>query len=475
MKLHALLLMIFVRGALACMLLMGANANAAFPATSDPSVCTVSPCYGYKLNGWTPDRPWLSSVAAVCADYASTYNAKYPDYNMVVKTVDATSVPPKCTIHSQTYNSDASGQVSTRSETPSQPVYSCPANSTVSGSSCTCSANFQENSAHNACEPETNLCTAKTGKPWITNFTVGYTRTDGLGSNSDDYACVGGCNKLPASMQVCDAGCTVDMGDPKAAWRSTEPTQNGLYRMSIDFVSVPTGAKCNQSASDAPVNPSTPEPPCPGFVGEINGKKGCYGTAGSPINTTQADRSVSGAAPGNPAAGNKPISGEGSGSTGAGRTPTAGTGGPSGGPASAAIGPKGVISKPAEGQEQQACGAPGQPKCGIDETGTPDGKGVLPTTDFNNKLKELEDALPGIVNPAGKDTSWGVVPQWTQGGTCSPWHVATMPPALGSFVVTVDLCPHKAFTDGIANFIWLGLAFFGITGLIFSTMTSKAS
>jgi hypothetical protein len=288
---------------------------------------------------------------------------------------------------------------------------------------------------------------------------------------------VGTVNRIPANKMVCDNGCTVEMTTGEKAWQSQTPTDQGLYRWSLDVVSIPTGAQCTAGQADAPATKTAPNPVCPGYVGEINGVKGCYGTASAPVNTSQADRPSTAAQPGNPAAGEKPATGEGSGSTGAGRTPSAGTGGAAGGPASSAVNAQGTgtIPKPPTDKEQQACGAPGQPKCGIDETGTPDGKGVLPTTDFNNKLKELEDALPGVVNPAGKDTTWGVMPQWTQSGACSPWHMFTLPPFLGSFSVDIDVCPVKPFADGMANFIWISLAFMGITAMVFNTMTSKAN
>lgn len=318
-----------------------------------------------------------------------------------------------------------------------------------------------------------NVCAVKTGTPGITNWTVGYSRTP----NADDLSMVGTVYKIPANRLVCDGGCVVEMTTGEKVWQSQTPTDQGLYRWSLDVTSIPTGATCTASAADAPANKATPNPVCPGYVGEINGVKGCYGTASAPVNTVQADRPSSTPQPGNPAAGEKPLTGEGSGSTGAGRTPAAGTGGPAGGPASAAnnAAGNGTIPKPATDREQQACGAPGQPRCAIDEAGTPTGKGVLPTTEFEAKLQERENALTTVTSASGKDTTWGVMPQWTQGGTCSAWHMFTLPPVLGSYRVDIDVCPVKPFADGMANFIWISLAFMGITAMVFNTMTSKAN
>lgn len=156
-----------------------------------------------------------------------------------------------------------------------------------------------------------------------------------------------------------------------------------------------------------------------------------------------------------------------------------GNGGNAGGPSTAAIDAtgNGTVDKPGEGKEQAACGAPGQPKCGIDETGTPDGKGRMASdlSSFGNELKKREDALGTVTSASGKDTSWGIMPQWTQGGTCSPWHIFTLPPFLNSMSVDLNLCPYKVYTDGIANFIWVALAIFAITSMVFAAMTSKGT
>jgi hypothetical protein len=306
-----------------------------------------------------------------------------------------------------------------------------------------------------------NVCALKIGKPGITNFTIGYTRTDGLGVNSDDYSCVGSCNQIPASKQMCDSGCIVDLGEPKAAWRSVEPTSNGLYRLSLDMLSVPTGAQCTSTAADAPVNPATPQPPCPGFVGEINGKKGCYGTAQTPITTTQADRSAQGAQPANPAAGEKPSTGEGSGSTGSGRTPSTGTGGPSGGPASAANGPSGRVTAPPSGEQQAECGAPGQPRCAIDETGTPTGgttfdRAKTDLTNWGDQKKNAIDGAAGIQAP-----TWSFTFQLPTG--CTP--VQTM---LESFVL--DICPYQSIIHDLMSMVWAAVTAFTIIGMVGRTI-----
>lgn len=47
----------------------------------------------------------------------------------------------------------------------------------------------------------------------------------------------------------------------------------------------------------------------------------------------------------------------------------------------------GTVTKPGTGKEQANCGAPGQPKCGIDETGTPEKVG---DDKYNSKLDQFK-------------------------------------------------------------------------------------
>ena len=266
-------------------------------------------------------------------------------------------------------------------------VQSCPANSTAVTGGCQCGANFDESGGQ--CVPHTNRCTADAGKVKVTNWTVGFFRTP----DDNDYSAVGPVNKLPASGSFCSGGCVMNVPDPGApgwaAWRSQSPNAQGLYRASLDIPVTNSGTECSPGAADTPLSPTAPEPQCPGAVGEVNGKLGCYGTAQSPIVTTPTDRPVVPPIAGNPTAGAKPETGEGSGTGSAGRTPTNGNGGNAGGPAGAGQGGKGGGSggtasgtgttKNGEGKEEKdPCGAPGQAECSVkvNEKGTPNGAGT---------------------------------------------------------------------------------------------------
>lgn len=226
-------------------------------------------------------------------------------------------------------------------------------------------------------DPAPSQCAANSGKETAINWTVGYTRTPNIDSNPD-WKLVGPPNVVPAGGVMCDpvSSCKVAISfSNNTAYQSQSPTAQGLYRLSLDMPAQHLGESCTPSSAETTgASPQAPQPACPGAVGEVNGVLGCYGTASNP---TRNDTPLAKPAPpvaGNPSAGQKPSSGEGSGTGGAGRTPTNGDGGPAGGPAAAAgsgTKPDGTVPKPDDGKEQANCGAPGQPKCGIDESGTP--------------------------------------------------------------------------------------------------------
>lgn len=337
----------------------------------------------------------------------------------------------------------------------------CPANSTLQGESCVCSSGFTESGGQ--CVDANAACAPKMGKSTIVNFTVGYARTP----DANDYDLVGAPNKLPASGNLCYQGCAVaaSYGGPGvSAWRSQTPTAQGLYRLSLDLPALQLGTACTaDGGSSAPLRPDLPSPPCPGFVGEVNGKPGCYGTANNPVNVVPADRPPVAPVAGNPAAGEKPASGEGSGTGSRGRTPTTGNGGNAGGPASAAVGgagggaggtaASGASTKPTEeGKEQVACGAPGQPKCSIDESGTPrDYTGNAGLTEWkaavDSNRAQIKDSGGGVFD--GFAIFFSAPPV----ASCSPFD---LPNDYGS----LDPCPVVDGVRGVMGYIWaLGALF----------------
>lgn len=229
-------------------------------------------------------------------------------------------------------------------------------------------------------------CKVRQGQDFTLNWSLGYTRTPDIDADLN-WKFVAPPVKPPSDGLVCDpvSSCKVALVlVPTAVWQSLSPTSQGLYRVSVDYDAQHMGESCTPTpAENAAAHPAADKPTCPGFVGEVNGVPGCYGTASNPTANDVPETKPKPPEAGNPPAGKKPDSGEGSGSGGQGRTPSTGDGGPAGGPAAAAgsgTKPDGTTPKPDEGKEQANCGAPGQPKCGIDESGTPskfEGKGDL--------------------------------------------------------------------------------------------------
>lgn len=269
---------------------------------------------------------------------------------------------------------------------------SCPANSTANASgACDCQSGFVEQG--DQCVNPNEACQADDGKLKTVNFTLGWARSAGV--DAADY--VGKLNVPDMASAPCVGGCraSFDQGGVLDVWRSQEPSAQGLYRISGDYRVRMGNVACTPGEQDRDLDPNQPDKPCPGYVGVVNGKTVCVGTADKPIPPPQGDTPSreAGKLPdkANPSAGPKPESGEGSGNTGRGRTPANGNGGNSGGPASAAGSGSGsddgTTDKPEDGKEQQNCGAPGQPPCKLDESGTPG------TFSPNNGVKDYKDKM----------------------------------------------------------------------------------
>lgn len=233
----------------------------------------------------------------------------------------------------------------------------------TTGNQCACNTGYDQ--VGSACQ--INQCAVNAGAGQTHNVTLGWARSPK--ANAQDYV---GSITPTVPTAACWGGCRWALLQDTAWYRSTEPTAQGLYRISADALYISTDTPCDETTAE--LNPNTASPSCPGYVGEVNGVTTCVGTPSNPIPPATGEPPAKPQDPGNPRAGQAPPSGDGSGKGGFPRTPAEGTGGNGGGPAGAAV-PRGQSSpgrvEGKEGQEQQACGAPGQPKCGIDETGTP--------------------------------------------------------------------------------------------------------
>jgi hypothetical protein len=353
-------------------------------------------------------------------------------------------------------------------------VTGCPANSTAVSGGCQCAANYQESGGQ--CVPETNQCAVNAGKPMTIRVTIGYTRSP----DDNDSRAVGPTFNPWNGAPVCSGGCTMNYSGVESAWISQAPNAQGLYRNSVDANYVNSGQKCTASGTnpaDQAVNPQAPQPDCPGYVGEVNGKVGCYGTAAKPVTTGTKPTGIPQPPPraGNPPAGERPPSGEGSASN---PTPAAGNGGPEGGPAAAGVGGRGGgaggtasgtgSSTNGEGQEEKdPCGAPGQAVCNVkvDENGTPatggDGMG---TSKLDQAMDKAEEGIAKAIDPSKMDTSWGGIPQWFASGGCTPWNLGTLPYI--NRAIVIDICPVAGYVVAVMSFLWVVGTFFAIIAMV---------
>ncbi|MET3443142.1 hypothetical protein ABIC94_003931 [Variovorax paradoxus] len=352
----------------------------------------------------------------------------------------------------------------------------CPANSTAVTGGCQCNSGYKESGGQ--CVPDVNQCTPNAGKVQITNWTVGFFRTP----DDNDFSAVGPVNKLPTSGSFCSGGCKMNVPDAGApgwaAWRSQSPNAQGLYRGSLDVPAVNSGTECTAGSADTPLSPVAVEPACPGAVGEVNGKLGCYGTAQNPVTTTPSDRPPVPPIAGNPTAGAKPATGEGSGTGSAGRTPSTGNGGNGGGPAAAGQGGKGGSaggtatgtgsSGTGEDEKPDPCGAPGQPECNVkvNEKGTPESAGTTYET-AKTKLDETKTKNDEqLAKAAGQGDKGFLEP--VRSMFWAPPIAACEPMGLpGRFNgLTVDACGVVDGGRALMGFIWAAGGLFLCLGMV---------
>ena len=241
-----------LRVALALAVFCSPFAYASFPATqTNPEACTVAPCSGYKLSGWTPDRPVFSTVAAVCDDYSQAYMAKFPSETTTVKTVDLST--PKCVLRNVTYGYDMTGNVSIVSVTPTAPTYSCSSDAVLSGTTCTCTAPATQNATNDGCtvvDPMVQICK---DNALIHNSTLGpdFFSTE---QKYSDTPVVGGPGCASDGSPYPGRGCAVVFSatgaerlDADSPWR---------YTYLVRF----TGGACSMDSGAADSLPPVPDP-----------------------------------------------------------------------------------------------------------------------------------------------------------------------------------------------------------------------
>ncbi len=449
---------------------------------SAPAFAAVPPSIGWFFDNWKTGRQMgpYGDVAAACSAMVALNN-------------DASAGISSSLLESTQLSSN-SGQCKWQNYANGQKLGD-PAYGSVRGK-LSCPGDVAPD-ATGMCPDPPDQCKSKAGTSEIVNITSGWSRDAGPTTPAQSWVYT---YKLPAAgvANFCSSdGCqqSIDVTEPCAecqAYTSQVPGTNGLYRKSVDFRAHYSGTACDPSKSDIDRDLTSAndqrDPPCPGYVGEVNGVKGCYGTADKPVRPTEPQMPNKPQDNGNPAAGPKPSSGEGSGTGGTGRTPSTGTGGSAGGPAGAAAGgtgsggtgsgtrPDGTTNKPSEGKEQQACGAPGQPKCAIDESGMPDGKSAFDGSkgDLDKADRDRTDMLSRIKDTGDKNTSWGQSFSWVQHGGCEPWDLGVLP--LGVDIpIKVNICPIMPYIEWVTSFLWAITTFALTIGMVFRVTSSSGS
>lgn len=344
--------------------------------------------------------------------------------------------------------------------------------------------NYGNFSTQECVNPDT--CGLAPGTKIKQNFSEGWARSSDI--NKIDYVgkvnlpfFVGGGEDGTQLATHCIDKCKARATKVLDRYRAKTPSPNGFYRLSGDYefdvigtsASGAKGDTCstanNTQAFNDAVSPTTPPLPCPGSVGEVNGKTVCIpgNTASSSIPPPSGEPPPGTEQSGNPRAGDIPTSGEGSGTGGAGRTPSAGNGTAAGGPSGAASsggGSTGTTPKPAEGEEQQACGAPGQPPCKIDETGTPtDGN----FSDGEQRLEQAKTDAIAEINKArtGQGFTWTF--QLPTG--CQPLQL----PAFAGMIDSIDICQFQPTIHDLLSMIWIAATIFALWGMASRAFASE--
>ncbi|WP_157008395.1 hypothetical protein [Xenophilus azovorans] len=342
----------------------------------------------------------------------------------------------------------------------------CPANSTAVSGGCQCNAGYAEQGG----QCVASQCNSTIGKTIEITSTTGWTRTP----NDNDFNWIGGGPEYSFGKTLCEAGCGYEVGyDVVDASISQTPNAQGLYRNSTTYKATGNGAACTLGPEDAN-NPAAPEPDCPGYVGEVGGVAGCYGTAQKPVDTVSVPRSDGTPRAGNPPSGKVPDQDVGK-SPGE-RTPSTGNGGNAGGPSGAAQGGRGGgaggassgtgnTNKPGEGEEQEACGAPGQPECTvkINEKGTPGDPKNKQLEDGVNELKQAQqDALNNAENTAkGWFSGWGFGFSLPSG--CTPLD-------MDGYEFSVNFCRWQSVIHDIMSIVWLMVTAWACIGMVGRTV-----
>lgn len=312
------------------------------------------------------------------------------------------------------------------------------------------------------------------------NLTLGYYGNDNPTGAVPDYMPDGSRatqEKWDHQMQtmlsgsLCIGGCPWSVTGIKNAWVSRQPVPGqGLYRSSADFEMEMQYSEEGCTPGDADkdaADPEEPPPTCQGTSGYVNGRPACAPSSETNVVPSSAPTSKT---VGNPTAGSE---------GGVEHIPMEnGNGGNAGGPPhpkdGTVITPDGVEVSPTEsdvsgtrtsveGEEQVACGAPGQPRCRIDESGTPTGVGALDGA--GQSVDATKDGSVSAIEAARDGDGGASAWTWTFSlpSGCTPFVVEALD-------VVLDICEHQEAIHDLMSMVWIISTVFGCAWLIFGTV-----
>lgn len=337
----------------------------------------------------------------------------------------------------------------------------------------------------------------ESGTQSIKNATVGWFRSANPSSGIPDLKPDGTSNadkeypKVGAQV-ICMNNCRWSFSglDVTDAWVSQQPSPNGFYRASADFRMTSVGATCVPSGTDTAAG--SPQgmptgPVCDGYEGYVNDKKVCIPKVPGTSDTSPRTESYR---QGNPTAGSEGGGGTGSTANIPASPPSGASSGTNAGGGSASgdgkiVLPNGTVITPTPsapatgtktavaGEEQLACGAPGQPKCVIDESGTPTG-GKDGLSDLNTADQQRSGGITSILDKSGKDTSFSM-PGWLQpSSNCAAWNLGKLPEPI-NVDITIDFCSLKPYVEGVVSFLWIVGTFLACLGMVGRVMGTGAN
>lgn len=250
-----------LRGLFALMLaLLSGTAFASFPATQTTS--------GYTVTNWTTSGPVYGDQSTACVTGAP---AAYHAAGGQDPSPTATWSGGSCTLNRSAYWGGALGITIGAAGV----AYTCPSNSTLGGSSCTCNTGYSQNSSNNGCiavsSAYCNSVSGQFGGPRVVQVSsvsgqVGTTKTycvTGLGPLSDGtYA------SCSVSGTVTAAGGSTSSGGGYAWMDST--TYTGQTCNGSEAASG-TGTQTTPSTTAQCSDPSSCPPPAGQCPGNLNG------------------------------------------------------------------------------------------------------------------------------------------------------------------------------------------------------------